>query len=191
MEWLTDAVWRNVCYLETDLPDYLTGFTADMAAKSAEFEAWAESDSPFQEPMPGGWDDKLTYFIKLAVVKVFKEDKAVASAQQYIGAFELGKASPRLPCGPSTTCSPTPTVACPSSSSSPPARTRPRCSQKVATKMGWVPGERLHFCSLGQGQGPIAEEMVSKAQDNGDWVCLQNCHVAEFVDALAGGHGGT
>ena len=50
--------------------------------------------------------------------------------------------------------------------------------QRFATKMGWVPGGRTHFCSLGQGQGPIAEEMVSKAQDNGDWVCLQNCHVA-------------
>mmetsp|Transcript_3151 Transcript_3151/g.13662 ORF Transcript_3151/g.13662 Transcript_3151/m.13662 type:complete len:4229 (-) Transcript_3151:2367-15053(-) len=177
VEWLTDAVWRNVCYLETDLPNYLTGFTADMAAKSAEFEAWADSDSPFQEPMPGGWDDKLTYFIKLAVVKVFKEDKAVASAQQYIGA-ELGKAFTEAP--PWTlddvfpdTNSRVPIIFILSTGADPTAML-----QRFATKMGWVPGERLHFCSLGQGQGPIAEEMVSKAQDNGDWVCLQNCHVA-------------
>ena len=127
--------------------------------------------------MPGGWDDKLTYFIKLAVVKVFKEDKAVASAQQYIGA-ELGKAFTEAP--PWTlddvfpdTNSRVPIIFILSTGADPTAML-----QRFATKMGWVPGERLHFCSLGQGQGPIAEEMVSKAQDNGDWVCLQNCHVA-------------
>ena len=48
VEWVADSVWRNVCYLETDLPDYLTGFTADLAGPlSAEFESWSESDSPF------------------------------------------------------------------------------------------------------------------------------------------------
>jgi len=178
VEWVADSVWRNVCYLETDLPDYLTGFTADLAGPlSAEFESWSESDSPFQTPMPGGWDDKLTYFIKLAVVKLFKEDKAVASAQQYIGA-ELGKAFTEAP--PWTlddvfpdTDSRVPIIFILSTGADPTAML-----QRFATKMGWVPGERLHFCSLGQGQGPIAEEMVSKAQDNGDWVCLQNCHVA-------------
>ena len=32
--------------------------------------------------------------------------------------------------------------------------------QRFATKMGWVPGERLHIVSLGQGQGPVAEALV-------------------------------
>ena len=36
----------------------------------------------------------------------------------------------------------------------------------------------LKIISLGQGQGPIAERLMSQARMTGDWVCLQNCHLA-------------
>mmetsp|Transcript_18842 Transcript_18842/g.53650 ORF Transcript_18842/g.53650 Transcript_18842/m.53650 type:complete len:653 (+) Transcript_18842:2-1960(+) len=39
-------------------------------------------------------------------------------------------------------------------------------------------GDRLHFISLGQGQGPKAEALIKLGWDTGDWVCLQNCHLA-------------
>ena len=32
--------------------------------------------------------------------------------------------------------------------------------------------------SLGQGQGPIAERLLSTGMDRGLWVCLQNCHLS-------------
>lgn len=50
--------------------------------------------------------------------------------------------------------------------------------QRFAEKQGWTPGEKLHMISLGQGQGPVAEMMITQAAKAGDWVCLQNCHVA-------------
>ena len=42
----------------------------------------------------------------------------------------------------------------------------------------------LHFSkkfekvSLGQGQGPKAERLLTAGMERGMWVCLQNCHLA-------------
>ncbi|CAG5008051.1 unnamed protein product [Parnassius apollo] len=48
--------------------------------------------------------------------------------------------------------------------------------QKFSTDMGMR--DRVHSISLGQGQGPVAERMISNAKCKGDWVFLQNCHLA-------------
>ncbi len=40
--------------------------------------------------------------------------------------------------------------------------------------------------SLGQGQGPAAEEAILEAAQAGSWVILQNCHLAEkWMERLA------
>jgi dynein heavy chain len=38
--------------------------------------------------------------------------------------------------------------------------------------------EKLNIISLGQGQGPKAEALIKSSKKNGEWVMLQNCHLA-------------
>lgn len=37
---------------------------------------------------------------------------------------------------------------------------------------------QLKILSLGQGQGEKATELIKTARFNGNWVCLQNCHLS-------------
>jgi dynein heavy chain len=39
--------------------------------------------------------------------------------------------------------------------------------------------ERLFPISLGQGQGQKAKNLIERSCQQGDWVMLQNCHLAE------------
>ena len=48
--------------------------------------------------------------------------------------------------------------------------------QKFAADTGFT--DRYESISLGQGQGPIAEVLVTKGTSAGQWIFLQNCHLA-------------
>jgi dynein heavy chain len=50
--------------------------------------------------------------------------------------------------------------------------------QRFGERKGWQLGGRLQVVSLGQGQGVLAETVIKQAAVTGDWVCLQNCHLA-------------
>ncbi|ORZ39411.1 dynein heavy chain and region D6 of dynein motor-domain-containing protein [Catenaria anguillulae PL171] len=172
--WLTDAMWRNVCSLAAsvpifvDLPDHIASHTLD-------WEGFIEADDPFAYPVPGLASDKVTDFQRLLVIKVLREEMVVGSLisfiRESIGSQYIDIPPLDLRQVYNDMNSTTPLVFVLSSGSDPVSGLL-----KLASGLGF--SERLHMISLGQGQGPIAEALLQKSMESGDWLFLQNCHLA-------------
>ncbi|EFJ52606.1 dynein heavy chain 7 [Volvox carteri f. nagariensis] len=179
-DWITHAAWTALMHLEHTVPDVFSGLAESFATEGMEWQALFEADEPHLLPLPGDWETRLTSqrpFAKLLVIKVLREEKLIFACAQYV-AGKLGTEFTEPPpwslddVFPDTSCR-TPIIFILSTGADPTAML-----QRFAEKNGYVTGERLHMISLGQGQGPIAEMLINQAIKTGDWVCLQNCHLA-------------
>lgn len=54
----------------------------------------------------------------------------------------------------------------------------PTSNLKALAEENDIDSAQFKIISLGQGQGEKAKEAIKIAQLNGEWVCLQNCHLA-------------
>ncbi|TFK08141.1 activating transcription factor 7-interacting protein 1 [Platysternon megacephalum] len=195
--WLEDTTWFMCCDLEETLPcfqgiqnDILsthifiklgcleirvnpeTSETYDSEpAPSAEQTEEEKKDST----MKASWDTRLSMFQKLIVVKSFMEEKVVSALTEFV-IENLGKQfieNPPVDLGTlyQDMSSSTPLVFILSTGSDPMG-----AFQRFAKERGF--SERVRSISLGQGQGPIAEKLIKDAMKTGNWVFLQNCHLA-------------
>lgn len=121
------------------------------------------------------WDTKLDDFQKLMLLRSLKEEKLVFAMTEYVK-LKLGKTfveSPQTALNIlyQDTSNITPLVFVLSTGSDPFG-----AFQRFAADMGKT--KNYQSISLGQGQGPVAEKMIATAKSKGDWVFLQNCHLA-------------
>ncbi|TPX36228.1 hypothetical protein SmJEL517_g01545 [Synchytrium microbalum] len=177
-KWLTLTMWRNCIELSQTIPA-LSYLPEHINTYPVEWEGFVESDTPFRSLIPGDGSvgKPLSSFQRLLVVKVLREEKLVVSSSDFIGA-NLGESyigSPPLDMVKAykDMSAATPMVFVLSPGSDPISSL-----MKLASSKDFNMQDRLHMISLGQGQGPIAEELVKKASINGDWLFLQNCHLA-------------
>ncbi|VDO49605.1 unnamed protein product, partial [Schistosoma margrebowiei] len=121
------------------------------------------------------YNEKLTSFQKLLLISTFYEEKTTKVIRDFIY-YNLGKEFIETPsCQLSILYkeinSITPLIFILSSGSDPMNQ-----FQKFIKEFNYI--ERVHIVSLGQGQGPKAEKLINEACKLGDWVFLQNCHLA-------------
>jgi dynein heavy chain len=157
-----------------DLPGF-EGFLDSLTADTAEWRKWCTDDAPQDLPLPGAWQKKLTPFQSLLVLRAIRDEKIVSAlsvfilnniGKHYIDVPPFDLASSFKDSAPLT-----PTIFVLSTGADPTLYL-----QNLARDMGML--ERLRMISLGQGQGPIAESLIAAGREGGDWVYLQNCHLA-------------
>ncbi|KAL1130882.1 hypothetical protein AAG570_012123 [Ranatra chinensis] len=124
---------------------------------------------------PINWNETLNLFSRMMLIKALKEEKLVFAITEYVK-VELGKEfveSPMINLHKvyNDTSNVTPLIFVLSTGSDPVGG-----FLRFAAETGNT--DRINSISLGQGQGPIAGKMIEKGVARGDWVFLQNCHLA-------------
>ncbi|XP_055488365.1 LOW QUALITY PROTEIN: dynein axonemal heavy chain 6-like [Leucoraja erinacea] len=195
--WLTNATWHMCCDLEENLPGF-RGITIEITATpitaklgrldlSINPSTWGGyvSRLPPYKPVPqeevdgyvirGHWDERLTMFQKLILIKGFMEEKVVFAITDFV-IESLGQEFVENPPVDLATLyqdmsNSTPLIFILSTGSDPMG-----AFLRFAKERDYA--DRVKSISLGQGQGPIAETLIKQAVKAGNWVFLQNCHLA-------------
>ncbi|KAJ9505503.1 hypothetical protein QJQ45_023787, partial [Haematococcus lacustris] len=208
LDWLPSSTWSALASLDRAVPAFQGKLLASLQTRPREWQAWAQSPEPDQqdltamaqdmglpthhpqhpedaedEPAPGqvavpGVRGGLNAFLQLLLIKVLCEDRLGGAIQRYVSASMGPQYTEPQPSGLADIykdSSPvTPIIFILSQGADPTASL-----VRFGDSLGRPVGSRLHIISLGQGQGPIAESTLGMAVRAGDWVCLQNCHLAK------------
>lgn len=139
------------------------------------YKAPKEGEQEKDEGVKGHWNDRLSAFQKLVFIKAFKEEKVTFAVTEFVrenlGQTFIEPPAIDLPTLYADMTNVTPLVFVLSTGSDPMAN-----FLRFARERGY--SERVQSISLGQGQGPVAEKMIASAVKTGDWIFLQNCHLA-------------
>lgn len=180
-EWLPAAVWQKMNILEK-LSDFegigaYSGICNGIKAGdiSDQWKSFSEDNQLHSRLLPGDWQKKLSSFQRLLVMKSFRENLFFKCVRNFV-AQELGEpfiVSPPFDLASAyndSQCT-TPLIFVLSAGADP-----TEYLLKFAIEKEYQ--DKLHIISLGQGQGPKAEKLIANGHSDGDWVCLQNCHLA-------------
>jgi dynein heavy chain len=141
-----------------------------------------EKEDPYSAPCPGApagsetgcYEESLSAFDKLILVKAFRPEMIQQSCASYI-IKEIGKFFAESPSVSMNVIfedidKTVPLIFVLSQGADPTSQLL-----KFAHEMQF--NEKLTAISLGQGQGPVAAEHIKNSCETGEWVMLQNCHL--------------
>ncbi|XP_019715984.1 dynein heavy chain 10, axonemal-like [Hippocampus comes] len=172
--WLPDSGWEDVVKLSELFPETFESLPDDMSRNSSEWQSWYDLDAPEQAPLPMKYDDKLTDFQKLLLLRCFRVDRIYRGITDYV-TLTMGERYVQPPVisfdviyEQSTQFSPIVFILSPGSD--------PGADlMKLADRTGFR--GKFKFLAMGQGQEKVALHLLELAAARGQWLMLQNCHL--------------
>ncbi|KAL0246239.1 hypothetical protein GEMRC1_007451 [Eukaryota sp. GEM-RC1] len=172
-DFIDAIIWESLFYL--DRMSSFIGLIDSIKSGTTSWKEWIINGTIDDEP-PAPWDKKLVLFEKLILVKVLKPTSTIFAISAFVER-SLGKEFVQPPpfdlsAAFNDSTATTPLIFILSVGADP-----TDTLLKFAEEKGF--SKRLLTRSLGQNQGPIAENYIQDARKSGDWVYLSNCHLAE------------
>ncbi|KAL1497384.1 hypothetical protein ABEB36_008364 [Hypothenemus hampei] len=172
-EWLSEKSWSEI--VRASLLKGLEGLKESVESNLSKWKEFYDCSQPSTMPCPEPFNN-LKGLHRLVALRCLRSDKIVAAVQNYI-VEEMGQAYLEPPqfnleesYNDSHCCSPLIFILSPGSD--------PMAGLiKFASDIG-IKKHNLMTISLGQGQGPIAANMIATGLQTGQWAVLQNCHLA-------------
>uniref|UniRef100_A0A3Q2PNV9 Dynein axonemal heavy chain 10 n=1 Tax=Fundulus heteroclitus TaxID=8078 RepID=A0A3Q2PNV9_FUNHE len=174
-DWLPDQGWEDVVKLSELFPDQFGSLPDDIERNSTDWTSWYDLDAPEQAPFPMKYNENLSPFQKLLLLRCFRVDRVFRGVTDYIS-VTMGEKYVQPPVisftsiyEHSTPFSPIVFILSPGSD---PASDL----MKLAEASGFG-GSKFKFLAMGQGQEKVALDLLEKAASRGQWLMLQNCHL--------------
>lgn len=172
--WLSDKSWDEICRMG-DLKAFQK-FRKSFQDNLTEWKKYYDDREPQKATLPDPWNEKLSDFQKMIVLRSLRPDKVVPLIIDFVK-IKLGEKFVEPPpfdlarsYMDSNSTMPLIFVLSPGAD--------PMASLiKFAEDKGFGK-DKFNAISLGQGQGPVAQKMIESGVKNGTWVVLQNCHLA-------------
>lgn len=169
---LKEKEWELAFFVESNFEKF-QGLTQHIISNLSSWKQYAQSYNPLEEKLPGEWETKLTLFEKMLILKIFRPEKLLYAASNYVN-YELDPFYTR-PLGAlvesvyNESDYKTPIIFVLSQGADPTG---------AILKFAADTQHKIHPISLGQGQDKFATMMINMGKQSGEWILLQNCHLA-------------
>jgi len=172
-DWLSNEAWRALCELD-GLAEPFNGLQASVTSAPRKWLAFYNHPTPYEATLPGAFQEKLSSFQRLVLLRCLLPDKLVPAISTYVlhalGQKYVEPQAFKLDAVFTDSAAAVPLIFVLSFGSDPMADLLKFADERH---------KQVETVSLGQGQGPIAEKCIDLAVKEGFWVVLQNCHLAK------------
>jgi dynein heavy chain len=178
-ELITKQSWEFLCTIEKDLSSSFQGITNDFSVNVKSWKSFVQHSTPQSIPLPGSWNTKLKDFDRFLLVKALRQEKLLFAFADYVREH-MGEQFLNNNSAAANTLE---EIYKDSDNSTPiifvlsPGADPTQLLFRFAKEKGF--DNKLQVISLGQGQGENAVRLIESAKSRGDWVLLQNCHLAK------------
>nr|XP_046242172.1 dynein axonemal heavy chain 2 isoform X2 [Scatophagus argus] len=171
--WLADSSWDNITELDK-LPNF-DGIMASFEQYPREWNLWFTSAEPEHATLPGDWGNNCNELQKMLIVRSLRQDRVSLCVSSFI-VNNLGLRFVEPPVLDMKAVVEESTCLTPLIFVLSPGMDPTGALLQLAETSGM--SKHFHALSLGQGQAPIAKNMIKEGVKNGHWVFLANCHLS-------------